>query len=265
MARATEPVEEVVAVPDEADDDVGWLFRAYRASGDRAVRDELVLRHRWVARYCAGRFEGRGEPIDDLLQVAQLGLLKAIERYDPDYGVVFAGFAIPTMLGEIKRHFRDATWAMRVPRRSSDLLIALGGAVETLSQRLQRTPTTPELAHHLRATEDDVLLAFEAGGAYRGEPIGPSDDGDAGGDRRHPQADDPGLDPLRLSMRLAVTKLGEDDQRLVYLRFYEGMTQMEIAEQIGSSQVQVSRRLRRIYRQLRGGLHVDTDMASPLP
>jgi RNA polymerase sigma-B factor len=265
MASAAERLESEVAASGEADDDVARLFRAYRASGDRVVRDELVLRHRWLARYCAGRFEGRGEPSDDLLQVAQLGLLKAVERYDPDYGVAFPGFAIPTMLGEIKRHFRDATWAVRVPRRSSDLLIALGGAVETLSQRLQRTPTTAELARHLRVTEDDVLVALEAGEAYRGEPIGPADDGDAGGDRRHPQADDPGLDPLRLSMRLAVTKLCEDDQRLVYLRFYEGLTQTEIAQQIGSSQVHVSRRLRRIYRQLRSGLDADPHMASPRP
>src|SRR3954449_10038325 len=97
-------------------------FVRYRETRDRALRAELLLEHRWLAHYCANRFAGRGEPLDDLVQVAQLGMLKAIERYDPDYGVSFPGFVVPTILGELKRHFRDATWAVRVSRRASDLL-----------------------------------------------------------------------------------------------------------------------------------------------
>jgi len=235
--------------------DTKTRLRRYRDTGNRALRNEVLLEHRWLANYCANRFAGRGEPLDDLVQVAQLGLLKAIERYDPDYGVSFAGFAVPTMLGEIKRHFRDATWAVRVSRRASDLLVNLAGAVETLSQELRRSPTVAELASHLHVTEDDVLSALEARQAYRVQPLVTShDDDDDSGDRRLPTVDDAGLDHARLTMRLAITELPDDDQRIIYLRFYEGLTQSEIAERIGTSQVQISRRLRRIYRRLEADL-----------
>jgi RNA polymerase sigma-B factor len=236
-----------------AEDIVGRL-RRYRQTHDRALRDELLLEHRWLARYCANRFAGRGEPLDDLVQVAQLGLLKAIERFDPDYGASFAGFAVPTMLGEIRRHFRDATWAVRVPRRASDLLVNVGTAVETLSQVLHRPPTIAELAQHLHVSDDDVLAALEARQVYRMQPLVTSHDDDDGSERRLPAIDDAGLDPARLTMRIAITELPDDDQRIVYLRFYEGLTQAEIAERIGTSQVQISRRLRRIYRRLEADL-----------
>jgi len=214
------------------------------------LRDELLLEHRWLASYCASRFAGRGEPLDDLVQVAQLGMLKAIERYDPSFGVSFAGFAVPTMIGEIKRHFRDATWTVRVSRRASDLLVALGVAVETLSQQLHRAPTVGELARHLQVSDDDVLAALEARQVYRMQSLSTPPDGDDGGERRLPVVDDDRLDAGRVTVRLALTALPEDDQRIVYLRFYEGLTQAEIAGRIGTSQVQISRRLRRIYRRL---------------
>jgi len=229
----------------------------YRDTRDRDLRDELVLEFRWLAYYCANRFSGRGEPIEDLVQVAQLGLLKAIERYDPDYGVTFPGFAVPTMLGEVKRHFRDSTWTVRVSRRASDLLVNLGAAVETLGQTLHRTPTVPELARHLRVAEDDVLAALEARQAYRMQPLTPPQDSDEGSDRRMPSSEDGGLDPARLTMRLAIGELSDEDQRIVYLRFYAGWTQAEIAQELGTSQVQVSRRLRRILRRLAADLQPD--------
>src|SRR5690349_16688203 len=226
----------------------------YFATRDRGLRDQLLLEHRWLAHYCANRFAGRGEPLDDLVQVAQLGMLKAIERYDPSYGVSFAGFAVPTMLGEIKRHFRDATWAVRVSRRASDLLVSLGTAVDTLSQQLSRAPTVPELAQFLRVAEDDVLAALEARQAYRMQPLAPPSQDENRPERRWTAVEDEHLDPTRITMRMAISELSEDDQRIVYLRFYEGLTQAEIAGRIGTSQVQISRRLRRIYRRLESEL-----------
>jgi len=226
----------------------------YCSTRDRALRDELLIEHRWLAHYCANRFAGRGEPLDDLVQVAQLGMLKAIERYDPAYGVSFTGFAVPTMLGELKRHFRDATWAVRVSRRASDLLGRLNEAVESLSQTLHRAPTVAELARHLHVAEEDVLAALEARQAYRAQSLTLPEDREDHFDRRLPTVDDPGLDPIRLATRLAVTDLPEDERRIVYLRFYEGLTQAEIATRIGTSQVQVSRRLRRIFRRLEADL-----------
>jgi RNA polymerase sigma-B factor len=229
----------------------------YRETRDRDLRDQLVLEYRWLAHYCANRFSGRGEPIDDLVQVAQLGLLKAIERYDPAYGVSFPGFAAPTMLGEIKRHFRDSTWTVRVSRRASDLLVNLGAAVETLSQALRRTPTVAELARHLQVSDDDILAALEARQAYRMQPLMPPQDSDETTDRRVPSSEDGGLDPARLTMRMAIGELSDDDQRIVYLRFYAGLTQAEIASEVGTSQVQISRRLRRIFRRLEADLEPD--------
>lgn len=230
-------------------------FHRYRQTRDRALRDELMAEYRWLVHYCAKRFAGRGEPLDDIQQVAQLGLLKALERYDPDYGVAFAGFAIPTVLGEIRRHFRDSTWMMRVSRRHSDLAVALGSATQTLSQELRRTPTTAELARHLRVTEEDVLGAMAAHDSYRMQPIGPAyEDEETGADPRQPHVEDMGLDAGRITLRQALAGLPADDQRLVYLRFYEGLTQLEIGERLGRSQVHVSRRLRRIYRRLEADL-----------
>jgi RNA polymerase sigma-B factor len=229
----------------------------YFATRDRGLRDQLLLEHRWLAHYCANRFAGRGEPLDDLVQVAQLGMIKAIERYDPSYGVSFAGFAVPTMLGEIKRHFRDATWSIRVSRRASDLLINLNSAVETLSQRLSRSPTVLEIARFLHVPEEDVLDAMAARQSYRMQPLttsspheSPAERRATAVERRWAAADDEHLDPTRLVMRQAITELPGDDQRIVYLRFYQGLTQAEIAGRVGTSQVQVSRRLRRIYRRL---------------
>src|SRR5437879_4383873 len=121
-------------------------FRELRETNDRTLRDELLAEFRWVAVHCARRFADRGEPVDDLIQVGQIGLLKALDRFDPDYGVSFATFAVPTVLGEIRRHFRDATWAVRVPRRLKDLHVELGAATEQLVALLGRPPTPAELA-----------------------------------------------------------------------------------------------------------------------
>jgi RNA polymerase sigma-B factor len=225
-------------------------FQLYWESRERPLRNELVLEHRWLAEYCARRFAHRGESVDDLVQVAQLGLVKAIERFDPHYGVSFAAFAVPTMLGEIKRHFRDTTWPLRVPRSATELLPRLAVATDVLSQRLGRGPTVPELARELLVTEDDVVAALGVRELYRTDQFASADDDGSAPARRTPSVEEPGLDSSRLSVRLALTGLPEEDQRVVYFRFYDGLTQSEIAARIGTSQVQVSRRLRRIYQRL---------------
>ena len=245
------PSERSAASTDSGQRVVAELFRRYRSSGDRQVRDEIIIRHRWIAHYCAKRFANRGEPLDDLVQVAQLGVLKAVERYDPDYGVEFAGFAIPTVTGELRRHFRDATWLVHVGRRPKDLSVTVRHAVEVLQQELQRSPTVEEVASHLRVPEHDVLTALEALEANRTRPLqAVTDDEDDHVTVRSVGTDDGELDADRLAVRRAIDGLPPRDRQIVILRFYEGLTQAEIAHRVGSSQVQVSRELRRIFRRL---------------
>src|SRR3954454_16479273 len=153
-------------------------FRRLRETGDRRLRNELIEDHRWVAVHCARRFDHRGEPLDDLIQVGQLGLLKAVERFDPDVGVSFASYAIPTVMGELRRHFRDATWAIKVPRRVKALHVELGNAVDFLSSGNGRPPPRQEIAEHLGGRVDDVGEAIEAGGAYRTSPLVAGNDDD---------------------------------------------------------------------------------------
>lgn len=221
------------------------LFERYRRTADRDVRNELIEAHRWVAVHCARRFEYRGEPLDDLLQVAQLGVLKAVERFEPERGRSFAAFAIPTVMGELKRHFRDTTWTMHVPRRLKDMHVLLGPATERLSNRLGRPPTIDELAVDLGQTVDDVLEAIDAGAAYRpgslvtdAEPSGTEpailgvEDEDLG------QVED------RAAVRRLLARLPARERRIVYLRFFKEMSQSAIAADVGMSQMQVSRLLR---------------------
>src|SRR5882762_9190592 len=142
-------------------------FVEFRRTGDRKLRNELIEAHKSLATHLARRYTNRGEPFDDLLQVAQLGMLKAVERFDTDRNLEFSTFATATIEGELKRHFRDRTWAIRPPRRRQELHLRLGPAVGELSQQLGRAPRVPEVAAHLNVTEDEVLDAMDAGGAYR--------------------------------------------------------------------------------------------------
>ena len=239
------------------DEEVGERFREYRRTGDKRLRDDLVERHDWVAGYCARRFAGRGEPVDDLKQVASLGLVKAVERFDPDYGSPFLTFAMPTVLGELRRYFRDATWSVRVPRRAKDLYVEMNRASEALRQRFGRSPTLPELAEELNASLDEVIAAFEAGGAYRPVPItSPSDDDRGGGGDGASGAlggDDEvllGADD-RLTIRALLDDLPQRERSIVVMRFFGGLTQSEIAARVGISQVQVSRLLRQMLARMR--------------
>jgi RNA polymerase sigma-B factor len=222
-------------------------FNEYRRTGDRALRNELVEEHMRLAEFLARRFAHRGEQPDDLRQVALVGLLKAVERFEPDRGLQFSSFATPTITGELKRYFRDRGWAVRVPRRVQELHLELDRTVNELSQELGRPPTPAEIAQRAGVLEEDVLESMEAGSLYRLASIdaGRADDESSPSPAQRLGEVDPELvavdDRVAVSEMLAV--LPEREQRIVYLRFFEGLTQSEIAEQIGISQMHVSRLL----------------------
>jgi RNA polymerase sigma-B factor len=238
-------------------------FRVYRETGDREVRNALIEEHRWIAIHCARRFAKRGELLDDLIQVGQLGVLKAVERFDPEMGVSFATFAMPTVLGELRRHFRDATWAVRVPRRAKDLHLELSTVIEQLSQQLQRSPNIDEIAQAMRVTTDDVLEAMEAGTAYRAAPLTPpgdeDDDDNTSEDGVTIGRSDPemGRTDDRIAVQSLLARLPARERRIVYLRFFEELTQSEIADLVGMSQVHVSRLLRSSLAKLRDSSDAD--------
>src|SRR5215813_10704835 len=146
-------------------------FVEYRRTGDRRLRNELIEAHKSLASHLARRYANRGEPFDDLLQVAYLGMLKAVERFDPERGLEFSTFATATVEGELKRHFRDKTWSVRVPRRPQELHLRLGNVINDLAQQLTRPPRIPEVAAELGVSEDEVLEAMEVGGAYRSSSL----------------------------------------------------------------------------------------------
>jgi RNA polymerase sigma-B factor len=242
-----------------ADPEVSARFAEYRRTRDANLRNELVADHRWIALHCARRFARRGEPLDDLLQVAQLGLLKAAERFDPSFGVVFPTFAMPTVLGELRRHFRDHTWPVRVPRRVKELYLELSGCVEGLGHELGRPPTIDEIAEEMRTSIDEVLEALEAGSVYRTSSLSPPVDG--GDDDEAPEGVTIGtLDPSmvtadnRISVRDLIRDLPVRERKVLYLRFFDGRTQSEIADEVGVSQVHVSRIIRTTLRRMRDQL-----------
>jgi RNA polymerase sigma-B factor len=221
------------------------LFQQFRASGDRAVRNRLIEDHRWLAVHCARRFVGKGEPADDLIQVAMLGVLKAVERFDPDYGATFATFAVPTITGELRRHFRDTTWAVHVPRRARDLQHTVKVAVNDLSQVLGRSPTAEEVAEHTGVAVEDVLDALEAARCYRKTQLASTGEDDED-DLENMGGHDPALDAVdaRMTVERLLRELPARERRIVELRYLSGLSQAQIGEVVGVSQVQVSRLLR---------------------
>jgi RNA polymerase sigma-B factor len=230
-------------------------FAAYKGSRDRRLRNELIEAHRSLASHLARRFANRGEPFDDLLQVAYLGMLKAVERFDPDRGLEFSTFATATVEGELKRHFRDRTWSIRVPRRPQELHLRLGAAINDLSQRLKRPPRVSELASELGVGDDDILEAMEVGGAYRSASLDarPSDGGESMTLESRLGATDTGFDLAehRVVLERLLEDLPDRERTIVRLRFFEDMTQTEIANEVGISQMHVSRLLARTLVQLR--------------
>ena len=230
-------------------------FEAFADSRDPALRDDLIEAHLGLAEYLARRFANRGEPLDDLVQVASLGLVKAVERFDPARGLEFTTFATPTIVGELKRHFRDKGWAVRVPRRVQELHLRVTRVIDDLALELGRSPTVQEIAKRAGTTEDEVIEAIDAGSAYRSASLdaGRSDDDETPGLLGQLGELDPEL--ARAERRAAlgplISELPEREQVMLYLRFYEGMTQSEIAKRLGISQMHVSRLLSRSLQQLR--------------
>jgi RNA polymerase sigma-B factor len=222
-------------------------FVEYRRTRDRDLRNELVEEHMRLAEFLARRFAHRGEPLDDLRQVALVGLLKAVERFEPDRGLQFSSFAMPTIVGELKRHFRDRGWAVRVPRRVQELHLELDRTIATLSQELGRPPTPREIADRAGVQEEDVLESMEASSLYRLPSIDAIRSGDdpAGAPTERLGDLDPEIGAVdnRLAVGELLSMLPEREQKIVYLRFFEGLTQSEIAEHVGISQMHVSRLL----------------------
>ena len=238
----------------------GDLHREYLETRDPALARRLVEAHSGLAHRLAGRFANRGEAPEDLVQVAMLGLVKAIDGFDPDRGLRFSTYATPTILGELKRHFRDRGWAVRLPRRVHDLYLNVQHAIDDLAQELQRSPTLQEVAERVCVSVEDVVEAIEAGGLRRSASIdarlGPEDDRSLAssiGD------EDPALAGVDRNLTLAavVQRLPKIEQEILRLRFVEGLTQLEIAQHVGRSQMQISRLLARTLDRLRGWVAED--------
>jgi RNA polymerase sigma-B factor len=225
------------------------------------IRSELVELHLPLVEYLARRFRNRGEWLDDLTQVATIGLIKSIDRFDLERGVEFSTYATPTIVGEIKRHFRDKGWAVRVPRRLQELKLALAKAIGELAQNLGRAPTVAELAQHLQMSEEEVLEGLESANAYSTVSLDAPDSGD---DDAPAVAESLGMvdDALegveyRESLKPLLEQLPPREKRILLLRFFGNLTQSQIATELGISQMHVSRLLARTLTQLREGLTSD--------
>jgi RNA polymerase sigma-B factor len=236
------------------------MFRTLQGLPDGSAkfirqRDSIVERCLPLADHIARRFDGRGEPRDDLVQVARVGLVNAVIRFDVDAGSDFVSFAVPTIMGEVRRHFRDNSWSVKVPRRLMELHLRLGAATAEMSQRLGRAPTPSELAAELEMDRDEVVEGLIAGSSYNTLSI----DGAGGGTEEAPAiADtlgdlDANLDQIenREALRPLLDSLPERERTVLVLRFFESLTQTQIAERVGISQMHVSRLLAKSLTRLR--------------
>ncbi|MFD3331286.1 RNA polymerase sigma factor SigF [Streptomyces sp. NPDC058700] len=223
------------------------------------VRDTLIELNLPLVRYAAARFRSRNEPMEDIVQVGTIGLIKAIDRFDCERGVEFPTFAMPTVVGEIKRFFRDTSWSVRVPRRLQELRLALTKASDDLAQKLDRSPTVPELAAVLGVSEEDVVDGLAVGNAYTASSLdspSPEDDGGEGSLADRLGYEDTALEGVeyRESLKPLLAKLPPRERQIIMLRFFANMTQSQIGEEVGISQMHVSRLLTRTLAQLREGL-----------
>ncbi|HEX3328182.1 MAG TPA: RNA polymerase sigma factor SigF [Actinomycetota bacterium] len=239
------------------------MFNSYGAAtteDERAeYREQLVEQYIGLVEFLARRFRNRGEPLEDLTQVGTIGLLKAIERFDLEREVEFSTYATPTIVGELKRHFRDKGWAVRVPRRLQELHLELTKIVGDLGHELGRSPTVAEIAKVAGTTDEAVLEGLEVAQAYNFTSLDAPIENDSGGSTSfadHLGVEDEHLENLeyRASLAPEMAKLPERERRILYLRFFKGMTQSEIAERLGISQMHVSRLLNRTLTKLREAL-----------
>ncbi|MCF0094952.1 RNA polymerase sigma factor SigF [Micromonospora sp. MH99] len=225
-----------------------------------ALRDRAIEAWMPLARHLARRYSGRGAPDEDLMQTAMVGLIKAVDHFDATRGVDFSGYAIPTIVGEIKRYFRDRTWAVRVPRRLQELRLSISAANSTLTHTLGRSPTVADIASYLDVSEETVLEGLEGARAYRATSLstptgidGSMELGDTLGERDHEFE----LVDLRVALGPALATLPERERQILSLRFHGNLTQAQIAERIGVSQMHVSRLITRSLATLRGHLSED--------
>jgi RNA polymerase sigma-B factor len=222
---------------------VDALLRAYHLEGDREARDRALVELMPLVRALATRYAGRGEPVEDLVQVGAVGLIKAVDRFDVERGVEFSSYAVPTIVGEIRRHFRDKAWAMHVPRRLKELSVRLSRVVDELTSELGRSPTIAELAEATGADEEEVIDAIDSAQAYSTRSLqAPFDEG----------GDESLADKLGALVSSGLDALDERERRIVELRFFQEMTQSQIAAEIGISQMHVSRLLRHALAVMRG-------------
>ncbi|MFC4783789.1 RNA polymerase sigma factor SigF [Nocardioides sp. MAHUQ-72] len=228
------------------------------AAGRDQAREGLVHLHLPLVEHCARRFRNRGEPFEDLVQVGTIGLIKSIDRFDSDRGVEFSTYATPTIIGEIKRYFRDKGWAIRVPRRLQELRMQIGATTAELTQSLGRSPTPRELAESIGCTVEEIVEGIESSNAYSTLSLDASDDSD---DSAATMLDAIGVDDhnlehveIRESIKPLLDRLPAREKKILLLRFFKNMTQSQIAEEIGVSQMHVSRLLNRTLEQLRASL-----------
>ena len=234
---------------------VDTLLRSYHRDGDREARDQALVELMPLVRALASRYAGRGEPLEDLVQVGALGLIKAVDRFDVDRGVEFSSYAVPTIVGEIRRHFRDRAWAMHVPRRLKELSVRLSRVLDELTTELGRSPTIAELAAATGVEDEDVIDALDSANAYSTRSLhAPFDDGDETSLADKLGEDDAGFAEVEDGSLVAagLDALDERERRIVELRFFEEKTQSQIAAEVGISQMHVSRLLRSALATMRG-------------
>jgi RNA polymerase sigma-B factor len=244
------------------DSSVDALLIAYHRDGDQEARERVLVEMMPLVRALASRYAGRGEPLEDLVQVGSVGLIKAVDRFDVDRGVEFASYGVPTIVGEIRRHFRDKAWAMHVPRRLKELSVRLSRLLDELTAELGRSPTIAELAEEAGVEEEDVVDALDSAQAYSTRSLDArfDEDGDESlGDRLgteergYVDVEDGSV------VSAGLEALDERERRIVELRFFEEMTQSQIAAELGISQMHVSRLLRRALGSMRGRIEELTE------
>jgi RNA polymerase sigma-B factor len=257
MARP-DPTTEAPGPREQLADEQKLLDRYYR-DRDQTVREELVQRFMPLARRLAARYRGDREPLDDLVQVASLGLVKALDRFDPRRGVAFSSYAVPTILGELTRQFRDRGWSVRVPRDLQERIARVDRAINELPGKLGRAPSVNEIADRLEVDPEEVLEAMEAGQAHHAMSLdaqAQNEEGEGIPLTERLGGSDPAFDTVEYGAAItdALESLSERDRTVLHLRFIEDMTQTEIADRVGVSQMHVSRILRSAVERLRGAV-----------
>jgi len=251
------PVRKKGSVAEWTEEETEELFRQYIRTRDKKIRDQLVVMHQNLVRFLAGKFANRGEPLEDLVQVGIIGLINAIDRFDPDRGTKFSTYATPTIVGEIRRHFRDKAWSLKVPRRLQELNLAANKAAEELSKKLGHPPTIQEIAAAVGASEEETLEAIELGNAYdtvsldsklahEGESA-PLTLAEFVGDM------DSSLQNIETygDLKQAIDCLEPREKAIIYYRFFKDMSQTEVAKRLNISQMHVSRLQQKALKRLK--------------